>query len=139
MGRGRRVVFIVEPKDEKNDLVFETMRGLYGMGTRDFVTAVDEGHIILVKELENNEEYPEILQAAKIIVDTLSMEAMVNVRVSYGTIVQELKEVSRSYKEADTALKWDGCFMESAACRLIMSLESDVMFISYPDLCAKCF
>ena len=83
MGRGRRVVFIVEPKDEKNDLVFETMRGLYGMGTRDFVTAVDEGHIILVKELENNEEYPEILQAAKIIVDTLSMEAMVNVRVSY--------------------------------------------------------
>ena len=42
---------------------------------------------------------------AKVIVDTLSMEAMVNVRVAYGTIVQELKEVSRSYKEADMALE----------------------------------
>lgn len=42
---------------------------------------------------------------AKVIVDTLSMEAMVNVRVSYGTIVQELKEVSRSYKEANMALE----------------------------------
>lgn len=101
----RRVVFIVEPKDENDNLVLETMRGLYGMGTRDFVTAVDEGHIILVKELESKEDYPEILQMAKVIVDTLSMEAMVNVRVSYGTIVQELKEVSRSYKEADMALE----------------------------------
>ena len=81
----RRVVFIVEPKDENDNLVLETMRGLYGMGTRDFVTAVDEGHIILVKELENKEDYP--------------------VRVSYGTIVQELKEVSRSYKEANMALE----------------------------------
>ena len=92
----RRVVFIVEPKDENDNLVLETMRGLYGMGTRDFVTAVDE---------ENKGDYPEILQMAKVIVDTLSMEAMVNVRVSYGTIVQELKEVSRSYKEADMALE----------------------------------
>ena len=90
---------------ENDNLVLETMRGLYGMGTRDFVTAVDEGHIILVKELENKEDYPEILQMAKVIVDTLSMEAMVNVRVSYGTIVQELKEVSRSYKEANMALE----------------------------------
>ena len=94
----RRVVLIVEPKDENDNLVLEMMRGLYGMGTRDFVTAVDEGHIILVKELENKENYSDILQMAKVIVDTLSMEAMVNVRVSYGTIVQELKEVSRSWR-----------------------------------------
>ena len=76
---------------------------------------------------------------AKVIVDTLSMEAMVNVRVSYGTIVQELKEVSRSYKEADMALEVDGYFMESAVCWHIMNLASDVLSISYQDLCAKCF
>ena len=33
------------------------------------------------------------------------MEAMVSVRASYGTIVEELKDVSRSYKEADMALE----------------------------------
>ncbi len=57
-------MFIVEPKDENDNLVLETMRGLYGMGTRDFVTAVDEGHIILVKELENKEDYPDTRQMA---------------------------------------------------------------------------
>ncbi len=33
------------------------------------------------------------------------MEAMVSVRAAYGTIVEELKDVSRSYKEADMALE----------------------------------
>ena len=41
---------------------------------------------------------------AETIVDMMNMEAMVNVRVSYGTIVHELKDVSKSYKEAKMAL-----------------------------------
>lgn len=101
----RRIVFLVEPKNEGDNLILETMRGLFAAGTRDFVTAVDETHVILVKELENTEDYPEIQHTAKVIVDTLSMEAMVGIRISYGTIVGELKEVSRSYKEASMALE----------------------------------
>ena len=34
----------------------------------------------------------------------LNTEAMTKVRVAYGTIVNEIKEVSRSYKEAKMAL-----------------------------------
>ena len=44
----------------------------------------------------DTEEYAEVHHVAEVIIDTLSMEAMVPVRVSYGTIVNELKEVSRS-------------------------------------------
>lgn len=101
----RRVVFLVEPKGEEDNLVLEMMRGLYANGTKDFVTAVDENHVILVKALENTEGYSEVDRMAKTMIDTLSMEAMVAVRVSYGTIVEELKEVSRSYKEAAMALE----------------------------------
>ena len=36
--------------------------------------------------------------------DMLSSEVMLSTRVSYGTIVNEIKEVSRSYKEAKLAL-----------------------------------
>ena len=61
--------------------------------------------MILVKELGNGEDYPEVQQLAKVIVDTLSMEAMVSIRISYGTIIDELKGVSRSYKEASMALE----------------------------------
>ena len=99
-----RAVFIVEPKNENDNLVLETMRGLYATGTKDFVTAVDEGHIILLKTLEPTESYESLHHTAESIVDTLNMEAMVSVRVAYGTVVDELRFVSKSYKEAGMAL-----------------------------------
>ena len=48
--------------------------------------------------------YKEINDIAKTITDTLSAEAMMKVRVAYGTVVEELKDVSKSYKEAAMAL-----------------------------------
>ena len=101
----RRAVFMIEPKNEGDNLVLETMRGLYATGNKDFVTAVDEKHIILVKALEMTEDYPTLNHIARVLVDTLNMEAMVSVRVAFSTIVAELKDVSRSYKEAQMALE----------------------------------
>lgn len=108
----KRVVFVVEPKNEGDNLILETLRGLFATGTRDFVTAVDEQHVILVKALENNEGYEAVNHMAKVIVDTLSTEAMVGIRIAYGTIVEDLKEVSRSYKEAHMALEVGRVFYE---------------------------
>lgn len=101
----RRVVFVIEPKNEGDILVQETLKGLYATGTKDFVTAIDEKHIILVKSLQSTDDYPQVEQIAKELVTTLNMEAMVSVRAAYGTIVEELKDVSKSYKEADMALE----------------------------------
>lgn len=101
----RRAVFVIEPKAESENLIQETLKGLYATGRRDFVTAIDEGHVILVKALEKTEDHKTLNQTAKIIVDTLNMEAMVSVRVAYGTIIDELKDVSKSYKEAYMALE----------------------------------
>ena len=70
----------------------------------DFITAVDECNVILIKALDLKEGYSEIEHTAQTIVDMMSTEAMMNVRVGYGTIVQELKDVSKSYKEAMMAL-----------------------------------
>lgn len=101
----RRVVFVIEPKNEGENLVLETLQGIFEADTMDFVTAVDEYHVILVKALENGEGYPEVSHMGEMIRDTLNMEAMVGVRLAYGTIVRDLKEVSRSYKEAGMALE----------------------------------
>lgn len=100
----KRVVFVVEPKKQGDNLVLETMKGLYATGTKDYVTSVDEGHIILIKALEKNDDYKEVNEIAKTIVDTLGAEAMVDTRVAYGTIIEELKDVSKCYKEASMAL-----------------------------------
>ena len=108
----RRAVFLVEAKNEGENLIQDTLKGLYATGTRDFVTAVDEKHVILVKAIEKTESYADLEKTARVIADTLNMEAMVSVRVSYGTIVEELKDVSKSYKEADMALEVGRVFYE---------------------------
>lgn len=108
----RRAVFTIEAKKEGENLVLETMRGLYVAGSNDFVTAVDEKHIILVKALEPVDGYPDLHRTARMVADTLNMEAMVSVRVAFGTIVEELKDVSRSYKEARMALEVGRVFYE---------------------------
>ena len=101
----RRVVFIIETKNEKDTNALETIRTLFSGKTKDFITAVDEKNIILVKELKTNENYDDMNKTAKVLVDMLNTEAMSAVNVSYGTIVNEIKAVSRSYKEAKLALE----------------------------------
>lgn len=100
----RRVVFIIETKNEKDTNALETVRSLFSGKTKDFITAVDEKNIILVKELKPNETYDDMTKTAKVILDMLNTEAMTKAHVAFGTIVNEIKDVSRSYKEAKMAL-----------------------------------
>lgn len=100
----RRIVFIIETKNEKDNNALETVRNIFSAKSKDFITAVDEKNIILVKEVKANETYEDLNKTAKVIVDMLNTEAMSTVHVAYGTIVNEIKEVSRSYKEAKMAL-----------------------------------
>lgn len=99
-----RVVFVVEQKKKGDHLLLETMKGIFDNGVEDVVTSVDESHIILIKTLSEKDTYKDVSALAKMLVDTLSMEALVHVRVAYGTIIDELKDVSKCYKEASMAL-----------------------------------
>ena len=100
----KRVVFIVETKHEKDNGALETLKTLFAPKSKDFITAVDEKNIIIVKEVKPNETYDDLHRVARTVLDMLNTEAMSKVRVALGTIVNEIKEVSRSYKEAKLAL-----------------------------------
>ena len=100
----RRVVFVVETQTENDTVALETVKGMFSAKSKDFITAVDEKNIILVKELKPGESYEDMEKVAKMLLDMLNTEAMATVHVAYGTIVNEVKEVSRSYKEAKMAL-----------------------------------
>ena len=100
----KRVVYIIETHNEKDVNALETVRSLFASKTKDFITAVDEKNIILVKEVRQGESYAELDKTANMILDMLNTEAMTKVRVAYGTVINDIKEVSRSYKEAKMAL-----------------------------------
>ena len=101
----RRVVMILELNQEKDHSSVESVKSLFGGKSRDFITAVDEKSIIIVKELKDTDTFEDMNQTARMLVDMLNAEAMSQVRVSYGNPVNEIKSVSRSYKEAKMALE----------------------------------
>lgn len=100
----RRVVYLVETRMDKESGVIELMRSLFSQQNGDYVTSVDERGVILIKTLSKKEGEAEIDQIAQMLLDMLNTEAMLNARVSYGTVVFQLKEVSKSYKEAKMAM-----------------------------------
>ena len=100
----KRVVYVIETKNEKDVNALETVRSLFTGRVKDFITAVDEKNIIVVREVKPGETQDDLEKTAQVMVDMLNTEAMSQVHVAYGTVVNELKEVSRSYKEAKMAL-----------------------------------
>lgn len=106
----RRVVYIVETSKEKDNGALETVRSMFAGGNKDFITAVDEKNIIIVKEIKDKDTYEDLEKTAQVIVDMLNTEAMARVRVAFGTIIKDIKEVSRSYKEAKMALDVEKIF-----------------------------
>ncbi|MCC8044034.1 MAG: helix-turn-helix domain-containing protein [Clostridiales bacterium] len=108
----RRIVYLIETKNEKDGTAKEIVKGLFGSQPQDFVTEVDEKSIILVQQLSDKETYADVERTAKMLRDMLNTEAMSNAKIAYGTIAKEIRQVSRSYKEAKMALDVGKIFYE---------------------------
>ena len=100
----RRVIFIAEILSEKESNILERVRNLCSLKERDFITAVDEKNIIVVKEIGAGEGYGDVEKTAREMLERLKAEGIKHLHVAYGTIVNDIKEVSKSYKEAKLAL-----------------------------------
>ena len=100
----KRVIFIIEALTEREGNMLERVRSLLSGKGKDFITAVDEKNIIVVKEVAHNASYSDIERHASEILLILKGEGIGNLHIAYGTIVNDIKEVSKSYKEAKLAL-----------------------------------
>ena len=103
----RRIVYIIETEVDKDLSMVEIVRSIFPAKSKDFVTAVDECSIILVKELKDTDTDTDedVENIAHMICDTFQAEAMLKAYVAIGTVVTDLKNVSSSYKEARMALE----------------------------------
>ncbi len=99
-----RVVFLIEAQNDKDNIAMELLKNLFEEQGGCYLTAVEQKNIIMIKGVTSINAYEEVEQTAQVIVDMLNSEAMLVAKVAYGTIVGELKEVSKSYKEAKMAL-----------------------------------
>ena len=99
-----RCVYLISFKKDGGSVVKEYLKGLFAPQSGDVITGVDENSLVLIKSLRSGAGPEDLEDVARTIVSCLNTEAMLSARVSYGSVVDELKDVSKSYKEARMAM-----------------------------------
>ncbi len=135
----KRVVFILEVSGERENTSLESVRSIAGARPCDFITAVDEKSVIVVKELSPGEGQEELDRIAEQILSAVGEDKRANAVVSYGTAVAELKDVSRSYKEARMALNVGRIFFEERQVIAYSSLGIGRLIYQLPIPLCKMF
>lgn len=99
-----RVVFLINATSEKDIHVHEVIESLFPNKAKDFVVVIDNDNVVLVKEVKSKDDYKETFKTARVILDTLNSELMVSASIGIGTIINNLKDITKSYKEAQMSM-----------------------------------
>ncbi len=100
-----RAIVLFEVSSDRDTAARQMLAGLFTTQNGDYLTEVDQNHVILIKSVKNAEDYSSLEEAAETAIDMMNMELMVRARASYGSITTQLKDLSKSYKEATMALE----------------------------------
>ena len=85
--------------------MLEAIRTTQGLGAEDYVTEVDADNVVIVKSVPDEAALEGVDAFARKVASRLEAEGLTGVHVAYGTAVTDIREVSRSYKEAKMALE----------------------------------
>jgi len=117
-----RVVFLIRFHGKSEVIPFDMVQNMYPDKNKDYVISVGEQDIVLVKEMKGHAEPKEIEKIAESISNTISSEFYAKVLIGVGTVVENIKDLARSYKEAQVALEVGKVF------------DSDKNIVSYENL-----
>ncbi|MCR5831327.1 MAG: helix-turn-helix domain-containing protein [Lachnospiraceae bacterium] len=100
----KRCVYVIEPVGGRDNGLIDMIRELFYTEAGDYVTAVDEDRVVVIRALFDDDNKDDLAETASMLVDMAGSEAMKDVRVAYGSVADDIKGVSKSYKEARMAL-----------------------------------
>lgn len=100
-----RTVLLIRTTEPTDVVVYDVIQNLFPDKTKDFIISVNENDIALIKETKQDIEPMHIEKLALSIADTLSGEFFTHVVIGVGTTVDSIKDLARSFKEAQTALE----------------------------------
>ena len=100
-----RVVFLIKFLLRTEVLPFNMVQQIFPDKNKDYVISISEQDIVVVKEIKGGTDIREIEKLARSIADTLGTEFYAKVAIGIGTAVDNIKDLARSYKEAQTAIE----------------------------------
>ena len=121
-----RAVLLVRVLSANDASVFDILQNLFPDRQKDFIFNISETDIILVKEIKPGIDSKDIEKLARSIVDTLSSEFYAHCVVGIGTVVTGVKELAKSFREAQVALEVGKVF------------DTEKSIVSYDNLGIRC-
>lgn len=100
-----RVCMLIKITNKNDVSAYDVLQNLFPDKNKDFIVNINESDIALVKEIKANIDEADITKLASSIVDTLSSEFYTHCTVGIGTVVSNIKDLAKSFKEAQVALE----------------------------------
>ena len=117
-----RTVFLIRILNASDISAYDVIANLFPEKSKDFVFNITEADLVLVKEIKQGTDPRELEKLARSISDTLAGEFYTKCVVGIGTPVANIKDLARSFKEAQIALEVGKVF------------DTDKAIVSYDNL-----
>lgn len=100
-----RAVLLIRISAHTDISAYDIIQNLFPDKSKDFVININETDIALIKEIRAGIDTKDLEKLARSIVDTLSGEFYTHSTIGIGTVVEGIKDLARSFKEAQVALE----------------------------------
>jgi carbohydrate diacid regulator len=100
-----RTVLLIRSNDHSDIVIYDVVQNLFPEKAKDFVISINETDIALVKETSRDIEPKDMEKLARSIADTLSGEFYTSVSIGIGSSVESIKDLAKSFKEAQASLE----------------------------------
>ncbi len=110
----QRIVYLIQLQKRNQDDAVDIIRNIFAGDKEVFCTPLTKNSIVVVKSV-TDKDTPETLDAvARNIFAVLKSDIKEEAYISYGTVVKDLKDVSKSYREAHMAMEVSKIFAEDS-------------------------
>lgn len=100
-----RIVYLIKFNGKADIVPVDVVQNMFPDRNKDYVLSVGENDVVLVRELKAVVAAKESEKVARTIADTVGTEFYVKVTIGIGTTVESIKDLARSYKEAQVAIE----------------------------------
>ena len=105
-GEEPRAVIVIKFQGQTSSFApYEVIQNIVTDKTKDYVISISEQDIVIVKEVEATTETDDLEKYAQEILNAASTECSAKLLIGISSIVNNLKDLARAYKEAKVSLE----------------------------------
>ena len=109
-----RILFLIDFKSPVNGTIIEILSNLMDSKEKVHIVQINDHQLALLKTVKTKESHGDVVDFCNMIIDTLHMEALVSVHISFSKVLSALTDLSTAYKETALALRVGKLFNSEA-------------------------